>query len=136
MPIYSFKYLCFCQIRVIRLATAAQKTVYLQHYLIKHHITASLYCLRFILDDFNNRFYLHGLNIVYSKDMAGQNRCHWKHYIYPCWFYASFEYSAFILAHDGETDLHEIWDEPLPAVISTLSPYTDYEIVLRNLPGI
>ena len=36
----------------------------------------------------------------------------------------------------GEADLPEIWEEPLPCVVSVLSQYADYEKALDNLPDI
>jgi transglutaminase-like putative cysteine protease len=102
-----------------------------------NRIPAGLCYQRLILDDFDNRFCLHGLNAVYLKkhgwyriDARGKiTNIHAD-------FTPPFESLAFEPAHDGEADLPEILDEPLPAVIAVLSTSTDYEMVMRNLPDI
>lgn len=100
-------------------------------------IPAGLCYQRLILDDVNNRFCLHGLNAVYLKkygwyriDSRGNTES-----IHAC-FTPPFESLAFVPACEGEIDLPDMWDDPMPAIISVLSMSTDYEEVMRNLPDI
>jgi hypothetical protein len=43
---------------------------------------------------------------------------------------------AFTVKLEGEADLLEIWPEPLPIIVRTLSRYKKYEGILNNLPDI
>ncbi len=46
------------------------------------------------------------------------------------------EHLAFTVKLEGEADLLEIWPEPLPIIVRTLSKYKKYEDILNNLPDI
>ena len=46
------------------------------------------------------------------------------------------EHLAFTVKLKGEADLLEIWPEPLPNIVRTLSIYKKYKDVLNNLPDV
>lgn len=46
------------------------------------------------------------------------------------------EHLAFTVELKGEADLPEIWPEPLPIIVKTLSKYHRYNDILNNLPDI
>jgi transglutaminase-like putative cysteine protease len=82
-------------------------------------------------------FCLHGLNAVYLKDHGwyridargnkeGTNAD----------FCPPKEQLAFPLISEGETDLPEIWSEPLAVVVDVLTQYSDFLEVASNLPDI
>lgn len=82
-------------------------------------------------------FCLHGLNAVYLKDHGwyridargnkeGTNAD----------FCPPKEQLAFPIISEGETDLPEIWSEPLAVVVDVLTQYSDFLEVARNLPDI
>lgn len=100
-------------------------------------IPAGLCYQRLILDNLKNRFCLHGLNAVYlgkygwyRVDSRGNTES-----IHAC-FTPPFESLAFVPSCEGEIDLTEIWNDPMPVIISVLSTSTDYEEVMSNLPDI
>ena len=82
-------------------------------------------------------FCLHGLNAVYLKD-------HGWYRIDPrgnkegvnAEFCPPKEQLAFPLLTKGETDLPEIWAEPLSVVVDTLTQFSDFLEVSENLPDI
>ncbi len=82
-------------------------------------------------------FCLHGLNAVYLKD-------HGWYRIDPrgnkegvnAEFCPPKEQLAFPLLTKGETDLPEIWAEPLAVVVDTLTQFSDFLEVANNLPDI
>lgn len=82
-------------------------------------------------------FCLHGLNAVYLKDHGwyridargnkeGTNAD----------FCPPKEQLAFPIISEGETDLPEIWSEPLAVVVDVLTQYSDFLEVASNLPDI
>ena len=80
---------------------------------------------------------LHGLNAVYLKE--------WGWYRIDArgnkpgvnaQFQPPREALAFPIVAPAERDLPEIWAEPLPVVVDTLSRYDTYDQVLANLPDI
>ena len=82
-------------------------------------------------------FCLHGLNAVYLKDHGwyridargnkeGTNAD----------FCPPKEQLAFPIISEGETDLPEIWSEPLAVVVDVLTQYSDFLEVASNLPNI
>lgn len=82
-------------------------------------------------------FCLHGLNAVYLKDHGwyridargnkeGTNAD----------FCPPKEQLAFPIISEGETDLPEIWSEPLAVVVDVLTQYSDFLEVANNLPDI
>jgi hypothetical protein len=46
------------------------------------------------------------------------------------------EQLAYDIKIEGEADLPEIWENPLPIVVETLSKYKNYEEVYDNLPDV
>ncbi|MDW5562067.1 MAG: transglutaminase-like domain-containing protein [Methanomassiliicoccus sp.] len=82
-------------------------------------------------------FCLHGLNAVFLKDHGwyrvdarGNNEQ------VRCEFIPPTESLAISLTQQGEMDLPDILDEPLPSVVKVLTKYSSYLEVLRNLPDI
>lgn len=82
-------------------------------------------------------FCLHGLNAVYLKqfgwyrlDARGNKQGVSAEFCPPI------EKLAFPIATQGEADLLEIWEEPLPIVIQTLKQYKTVQEVANNLPDV
>ncbi|WP_067098526.1 transglutaminase-like domain-containing protein [Marinomonas atlantica] len=82
-------------------------------------------------------FCLHGLNAVYLKqfgwyrlDARGNKQGVSAEFCPPI------EKLAFPIATQGEADLLEIWEEPLPIVIQVLKQYKTVQDVANNLPDI
>ena len=80
---------------------------------------------------------LHGLNAVFLKnygwyriDARGNKEGVNAEFSPP------YEKLAFPINSESESDLVEIWSEPLPAVISVLEKYETYSEVYENLPDI
>ncbi len=46
------------------------------------------------------------------------------------------EQLAYKIKMDGETDLPEIWADPLPVIVEVLSRYESYNEVYENLPDV
>jgi transglutaminase-like putative cysteine protease len=82
-------------------------------------------------------FCLHGLNAVYLEsfgwyriDARGNKQGVSAEFCPPI------ERLAFPIATRGETDLPEIWAEPLPVVIQVLRQYKTVQDVANNLPDV
>ena len=100
-------------------------------------IPAGLCYQRLVSGEFGQPFFLHGLNAVYLKDFGwyradarGIKPGHDTQFTPP------FEALPYVARAPGEAELPEIWDEPLPFVVDTLTRYTDIEQVRRHLPDI
>lgn len=80
---------------------------------------------------------LHGLNAVYLEDhgwyrvdaRGNSSTVHAE-------FDPPREALAFPVAQEGEADLPEIWEEPVPSVVLVLSKCSSYVEVMRNLPDV
>lgn len=82
-------------------------------------------------------FALHALNAVrlpglgwYRADARGDRSCIRTHFTPP------FEKLAYAVNLPGESNLPEVWSEPLPAVIGALRRATSAEDFYENLPDI
>ena len=82
-------------------------------------------------------FCLHALNAVflprigwYRIDARGNREGIYAQFDPPA------EQLAFTVKLKGEADLPEIWPEPLPIIVNTLSKYKKYEDILSDLPDI
>jgi transglutaminase-like putative cysteine protease len=82
-------------------------------------------------------FCLHGLNAVYLEnygwyraDARGNNEQSHALFTPPR------EALAFTISQNGEMDLPEVWEEPVPSVVLVLSKYMSHVEVMRNLPDI
>ncbi|MDY6930481.1 MAG: transglutaminase family protein [Halobacteriota archaeon] len=82
-------------------------------------------------------FILHGLNTVFLPDIGwyridarGNNEEVTSEFDPPN------ERLAFEPRIEGEEDLPEIWDNPMPAVTEFLERYKNYDQAYNNLPGI
>jgi len=98
-------------------------------------IPAGLCYQRLVSGEFGQPFFLHGLNAVYLKDFGwyradarGIKPGHDTQFTPPI------EALPYVARAPGEAELPEIWDEPLPFVIETLTRYDDIEAVRRHLP--
>ncbi|MFT4763750.1 MAG: transglutaminase-like putative cysteine protease [Oleispira sp.] len=100
-------------------------------------IPAGLCYQRLTISGDRQPFCLHGLNAVYLKDHGwyridargnkeGTNAD----------FCPPKEQLAFPIISEGETDLPEIWSEPLAVVVDVLTQYSDFLEVASNLPDI
>ena len=100
-------------------------------------IPAGLCYQRLTVDNSVRPFCLHGLNAVFLDDHgwyridARGNRPGVEARFSP-----PIERLAFRPTRAGETDLPEIWPEPLPAVVRVLENSSDYQQVADNLPDI
>jgi transglutaminase-like putative cysteine protease len=100
-------------------------------------IPAGLCYQRLSRNDDSAPFCLHGLNAVYLKGIgwyridARGNREGVNAQFNP-----PHEQLAYDIKIDGEADLPEIWPDPLPIVLDTLSKCKDYAEVYDNLPDI
>jgi transglutaminase-like putative cysteine protease len=102
-----------------------------------NNIPAGLCYQRLVCNEFGQPFFIHGLNAVwlegsgwYRADARGLKPG------YPAAFTPPVEALPYATRLPGESDLPEIWDEPIPAIVHTLTKYTDFEAVRRNLPDI
>ena len=100
-------------------------------------IPAGLCYQRLSRDDNGAPFCLHGLNAVflekfgwYRIDPRGNKEGVNAQFIPPQ------ECLAYPIQIEGEADLPEIWDEPLPVVLKVLKNHTTYQEVWENLPDI
>ena len=82
-------------------------------------------------------FVLHGLNAVllpdfgwYRIDPRGNTESVSAQFTPPK------EQLAWPLAVEGETDLPEIWTDPLPVIVDVLSRFDTYDAVGDNLPDV
>jgi transglutaminase-like putative cysteine protease len=82
-------------------------------------------------------FSLHGLNAVYLPDYGWYRIDARGNKPGVCAeFCPPVEKLAFPIVNPGELDLPEIWPEPLPVVVHTLTKYSTYDQVYRNLPDL
>lgn len=100
-------------------------------------IPAGLCYQRLSRDENGAPFCLHGLNAVfleefgwYRIDPRGNKEGVNAQFVPPQ------EYLAYPIQIEGEADLPEIWDEPLPAVLKVLKNHNTYHEVWENLPDI
>jgi transglutaminase-like putative cysteine protease len=100
-------------------------------------IPAGLCYQRLLMDPKERSYSLHGLNAVYlpqhgwyRMDARGNKPGVQAEFCPPV------EKLAFPVTNPGEADLREIWPEPLPIIIRTLSENATYDQVYRNLPDI
>ena len=100
-------------------------------------IPAGMCYQRLTIDNDKPPFCLHGLNAVflepygwYRIDARGNKDGVTAEFIPPV------EQLAFPIITEGETDLPEIWAEPLPNIIAVLEKYNHYDDVAENLPDI
>lgn len=98
-------------------------------------IPAGLAYQRLSVDGKSAPFCLHGLNAIYLSyygwyriDARGNRND------VDAQFTPPIEQLAFPIQVEGEKDLHEIWQQPHPAVVECLSKYDDWLEVLQNLP--
>ena len=92
---------------------------------------------RLVSGEFGQPFFLHGLNAVwlegfgwYRIDARGIKPGHDAAFTPPV------EVLPYVARSQGEAELPEIWDEPLPAIVAALTQYPDIESVRRHLPDI
>lgn len=102
-----------------------------------NRIPAGLCYQRLSIHDDGTPFCLHGLNAVYLEqygwyriDARGNKPGVEAGFSPPA------ERLAFPIRDKNERDLPEIWPEPLPVIIKTLSAYASVEQVAENLPDI
>ncbi len=82
-------------------------------------------------------FCLHGLNAVYLKDHGWYRiDARGNKEGVSVEFTPPIEQLAFPIVSEGESDLPEIWTEPLPVIVDVLTQYTDFQDVANNLPDI
>ncbi len=100
-------------------------------------IPAGLCYQRLSRDDNGAPFCLHGLNAVflekfgwYRIDPRGNKEGVNAQFVPPQ------ECLAYSIRIEGEVDLPEIWNEPLPSVSKVLTSYNTYQEVWENLPDI
>ncbi|WP_292465736.1 transglutaminase family protein [Methanolobus sp.] len=100
-------------------------------------IPAGLCYQRLSRNDDGAPFCLHGLNAVYLE-MIGWYRidARGNREGVNAQFNPPHEQLAYDIRIGGEADLPEIWADPLPVVVETLSKYKNYEEVYDNLPDV
>lgn len=102
-----------------------------------NQLPAGLCYQRLTITDDKPPFCLHGLNAVYLEDYgwyridARGNKAG-----VDAQFSPPQEKLAFPILTMGEADLPEVWAEPLPVIIQTLTEQKTYLQVLHNLPDI
>lgn len=100
-------------------------------------IPAGLCYQRLTISDDQPSYCLHGLNAVYLKeygwyrmDARGNKEGVNANFTPPQ------EQLAFPIISEGEADLPEIWIEPLPMIVKTLTQFSNFLDVANNLPDI
>lgn len=100
-------------------------------------IPAGLCYQRLTISDDQPPYCLHGLNAVYLKefgwyrvDARGNKEGINANFNPPK------EQLAFPIISKGEADLPEIWIEPLPLIVETLTQFSDFLDVANNLPDV
>lgn len=100
-------------------------------------IPAGLCYQRLTISDDQPPYCLHGLNAVYLKeygwyrmDARGNKEGVNANFTPPQ------EQLAFPIISEGEADLPEIWIEPLPLIVKTLTQFSNFLDVANNLPDI
>jgi transglutaminase-like putative cysteine protease len=100
-------------------------------------IPAGLCYQRLTISDDQPPYCLHGLNAVYLKeygwyrmDARGNKEGVNANFTPPQ------EQLAFPIISEGEADLPEIWIEPLPMIVKTLTQFSNFLDVANNLPDI
>lgn len=113
------------------------KSHLLAAFLRANGIPSGLCYQRLSIDENGPPFCLHGLNAVFLPKMgwyridARGNKEDIKAQFDP-----PVEHLAFAVRLKGEANLPEIWPEPLPIIVKTLSKYHKYKDILDNLPDI
>lgn len=100
-------------------------------------IPAGLCYQRLLLETGGTRYSLHGLNAVYLPghgwyrvDARGNKPGVQAEFCPPV------EKLAFSVSGPGEADFREIWPDPLPMVVQTLTENATYDQVYRHLPDV
>ena len=113
------------------------KSHLLAAFLRANRIPSGLCYQRLSIDENGPPFCLHGLIAVflpkigwYRIDPRGNKEDINAQFDPPA------EHLAFTVKLKGEADLLEIWPEPLPNIVRTLSKYKKYKDMLNNLPDI
>lgn len=113
------------------------KSHLLAAFLRANGISSGLCYQRLRTDEDGHTFCLHGLNAVflpkigwYRIDARGNREDINAEFSPPV------EHLAFTVELKGEADLPEIWPEPLPIIVKTLSKYHRYNDILNNLPDV
>lgn len=102
-----------------------------------NNIPAGLCYQRLTIDDNQSPFCLHGLNAVYLPNIGWYRiDARGNKEGVNAKFSPPIENLAFPISIEGEANLPEIWAEPLPIVLDTLTRYSTYDKVLENLPDI
>ena len=92
---------------------------------------------RLLFSDDQSPHCLHGLNAVYLKDHGWYRiDARGNKEGVNAEFTPPIEQLAFPIVSEGESDLPEIWTEPLPVIVSALTQYSDFLDVANNLPDI
>jgi len=100
-----------------------------------NEIPAGLCYQRLTIENDKPPFCLHGLNAVYLQDLGwyridargNKDGVNAK-------FTPPIEKLAFPIVIEGESDIKEIFSEPLPEVIKTLTTFNTFQEVAENLP--
>jgi transglutaminase-like putative cysteine protease len=102
-----------------------------------NEIASGLCYQRMCIDEEGERYCLHGLNAVklpkigwYRMDARGNKEG------VNAQFEPPNERLAFVLTQKGEATLPEIWPEPLPVVVETISTYDNAIALGENLPDV
>jgi hypothetical protein len=102
-----------------------------------NRIPAGLCYQRLLIEPGGTSYSLHGLNAVwlpdhgwYRVDARGNRSDVHAEFCPPV------ERLAFPVVASGEADLREIWPEPLPVVVRTLTENVTYDQVFQNLPDV
>ncbi|NRB41336.1 MAG: transglutaminase family protein [Pseudomonadales bacterium] len=102
-----------------------------------NNIPAALCYQRLTITDNTPPFCLHGLNAVYLPDYGWYRLdARGNKPGVAAEFCPPVEQLAFPIIADGEADLPEIWDSPLPEVVQALTKNHSFQQVADNLPDI
>ena len=100
-------------------------------------IPAGLCYQRLVCNEFDQPFFLHGLNAVWLKGV-GWYRADARGLKpgYTAAFTPPVENLPYVVSLTYEADLPEIWDEPLSVIVDALRIHSDFESFRRNMPDV
>ena len=100
-------------------------------------IPAGICHQRLSKDDKGAPFCLHAMNAVHLKEIGWYRMdARGNKEGVDARFNPPHEQLAYKIKMDGETDLPEIWADPLPVIVEVLSKYESYNEVYENLPDV
>ena len=102
-----------------------------------NNIPCGLCYQRLTISNDSPPFCLHGLNAVYLPDIGWYKiDARGNKEGIDAQFCPPQEKLAFTILENGEADLPELWQEPMPAIVTALTTYNTVDDLVENLPDV